>query len=108
MLALSLAFLVLSTRAGWAKAASPPRILQVEVRGNRNVSATAIMARIQSRVGQRVSGEVANGDIKRIYAMGCFEKVLVKAVPEAGKARGIKLVFNVVEKSTHGKAGCTR
>lgn len=107
-LALGLAFLVLSAGVAWAKTPSSQRILQVEIRGNRNVNAAAIMARVQSRVDQQADAEVVDRDIKRIYAMGCFKKVIATAEPESGKAGGIKLVFTVLEKSSSEDVGCTR
>lgn len=104
-LSVGLALSLLSAMATRAKASSSQKILQLEIRGNRKISAAAIKARIHSRVGQPFNIDIVDGDIKRIYAMGCFDRVVATTEPDP-RTPGGTLVFTVAEKSTTSRTSC--
>jgi outer membrane protein insertion porin family len=74
-----------------------PRVNAIEVRGLKRIEEGAVKAKISQKLGDPVSQEKTNDDIKNIFAMGYFEDVQVEIDAFEG---GVKLVYIVKEKPT--------
>jgi outer membrane protein insertion porin family len=68
----------------------------VEIKGNKTIGLTAILAKIKTRVGDPYSSNIVSDDIKRLYNTGYFEDVTVETEDVDG---GVKVKMNLVEKS---------
>jgi outer membrane protein insertion porin family len=67
----------------------------VEIKGNRTIGVSTILAKVKTRIGQEYQQVVISDDIKRIYNMGYFSDVNVEREPLDG---GDRVIFQVVEK----------
>ena len=74
-----------------------PSINAIEVKGLKRIEEGAVKAKISQKLGEPVSQEKTNEDIKSIFAMGYFEDV--KAEIEAFEG-GVRLIYSVKEKPT--------
>ena len=70
-------------------------IKAIEVKGNRTISLSTILAKIKSRVGQEYLQGIISDDIKRLYNTGYFSDVHVDKDSYEG---GYKVFFFVTEK----------
>jgi len=73
----------------------PPRVTEIVVQGNVNVSTDQITPAITSKVGEPYSAEQAERDRQAVLALGWFYPVEVSAEP---LAEGMRLIFRVQEK----------
>ncbi|OGC34385.1 hypothetical protein A2311_06390 [candidate division WOR-1 bacterium RIFOXYB2_FULL_48_7] len=87
------AIMLILSCALWAEAVKPT-IAAIEIRGNQAITQKLISDNVFSRVGEAVSEEKINGDIKAIYALGYFSNVTGTIEPQAG---GNKLIITVTE-----------
>jgi len=71
-----------------------PKVIAVEVVGNKNVSESAIIAKVKVRAGQVFSQRLLDEDIKRLYATGFFTDV---GVDVRERPEGIVVIFKVKE-----------
>ncbi|MDD5613560.1 MAG: outer membrane protein assembly factor BamA [Candidatus Omnitrophica bacterium] len=71
-----------------------PKIVDVKISGNTNVSESAIMAKVKIRSGQAFSQQLIDEDIKRLYATGYFTDVAVEAKEATD---GVVILFYVQE-----------
>ncbi len=78
-------------------AALPGRIDAIRVTGVLRVNPEVITARMRTQAGQALDPHVADEDIKRIYALGDFERVSYAIADDP--ANGRVLTADVVEKS---------
>jgi outer membrane protein insertion porin family len=84
-------FLFLSLNS---KAQEKPKVLDVKIVGNKNVSESAIIAKIKIRPGQNFSQQLIDEDVKRLYATGFFTDISVDVREEP---EGVVVLFNVRE-----------
>ncbi|MBN1353866.1 MAG: outer membrane protein assembly factor BamA [Candidatus Omnitrophica bacterium] len=70
-------------------------IIKVLLKGNKNISTTTILSKIRMKPGSPFSQEIANDDIKRLYALGYFTDVAVDAEDQEG---GVVVTVIVEEK----------
>ncbi len=77
-----------------AEEKSTDRITSLEIKGQKNVSAEAILDAVFSRVGENLSENSIKNDIKGIFATGYFEDVQSKTEKFAG---GTKVIYIVKE-----------
>ncbi|GIX46417.1 MAG: outer membrane protein assembly factor BamA [Candidatus Tectimicrobiota bacterium] len=96
LLVLSLGLLCLR---GYAAAAVPPGTIvrDIEIRGHRRTQEATIRFYLKTEVGKPFSPQVLREDIRRLYALGVFDNIMVTAEPIAD---GVRLVFIVSEKPT--------
>lgn len=71
-------------------------IQAVTVTGNRRVEPDTITANIESSAGTNLDLKRLSQDIHRVYELGYFDDITVRAAPADGD--GIRLTFEVVEK----------
>lgn len=81
--------------AGAVRAAEPPRIQDLTVEGARRIEKDAILQRVHSKVGTRLSSSQVRDDILGIFQLGYFESVDAEEEDVPG---GVRLVFVVREK----------
>jgi outer membrane protein insertion porin family len=74
-----------------------PLITSIEIHGLKRVEEGALKARISQNIGEPLSQEKTNRDIKSIYKMGYFDDVRVEIEAFEG---GVKLLYIVREKAT--------
>lgn len=67
----------------------------VDIKGNKTISMTAILAKIKTRVGDPYSSNVVSDDIKRLYNTGYFSDVTVETEDVDG---GLKVKMVLAEK----------
>ncbi len=69
-------------------------LVSVDIAGNKLVSADAIRAAIQSKIGENLTEEIVRQDMQSIYELGLFTDVTVnfRLVPE-----GTKVTYTVIE-----------
>ena len=72
-----------------------PLIKEIDIQGNQKIESDAIRQRLQTRVGDPFSPEKIRGDVQRLFAMGFFDDVKVKAEELEG---GLRLIYVVKEK----------
>ena len=72
-------------------------ITDITVTGNKRVEADAIMRIIETEPGDLVKPENISRDLRKIYAMGYFDNVVVE---KQALDKGVKLNFHITEKST--------
>ncbi len=81
----------------WAdETAGAPVVTAVHIVGNRTISSAAIVAKLRTRESQPFSRDIANEDIKRIYAMGYFADVVIDIEETAAS---VEVTFRVQEKA---------
>lgn len=79
-------------------AAQAQEVIQgIEIKGQKKIEESAIRAKIQSRVGDKLSPTRIRQDIKDLYGMGYFHNIIVDKTLLKGKAN---LTFTVTEKPT--------
>lgn len=74
-----------------------PLINAIEIQGLKRIDESAVKAKITQKVGEPISQEKTNEDIKSIFKIGYFEDVRAEIEPFEG---GIKLIYVVKEKPT--------
>jgi outer membrane protein insertion porin family len=74
-----------------------PVVNSIEIKGLKRIEETAIKSKISQKVGEPISQEKVNEDIKTIFKMGYFEDARAEIEPFEG---GIKLIFALKEKPT--------
>src|SRR4030043_411875 len=74
-----------------------PVVNSIEIQGIKRIEETAIKSKISQKVGEPISQEKVNEDIKTIFKMGYFEDARVEIEPFEG---GIKLIYVLKEKPT--------
>ncbi|MDA8239881.1 MAG: outer membrane protein assembly factor BamA [Nitrospiraceae bacterium] len=94
-LALGLFFLLITT--GVVLAQELPLVSKIEIQGLKRIEEGAIKAKISQKIGEPVSEDKINEDIKAIFKMGYFDDVKVEIEPFEG---GVNLIYNVKEKPT--------
>lgn len=72
----------------------------IEVKGNKTISISAVLARIKTRAGQEYIQSVVSDDLKRLYNTGYFSDVRVDRQDYEG---GLKVIFYIEEKPVIGK-----
>lgn len=75
--------------------APSPVVKAIEVKGNKTISVSAILAKIKTRVGQEYIQSVVSDDLKRLYNTGYFADVRVDRQDEEG---GVRVIFYIEEK----------
>lgn len=70
-------------------------VTAVEVKGNKTISLSSILAKIKTRVGQEYNQNVISDDLKRLYNMGYFDDV---RVDRQDVESGVRVIFEVEEK----------
>ncbi len=70
-------------------------IKAIEVKGNKTISVSAILAKIKTRAGQEYIQSVVSDDLKRLYNTGYFSDVRVDRQEYEG---GLKVIFLIEEK----------
>ncbi len=74
-----------------------PIVNSIEIRGLKRIEESAVKSKITQRLGESISQEKVNEDIKNIFKMGYFEDARAEIEPFEG---GIKLIYVVKEKPT--------
>jgi outer membrane protein insertion porin family len=74
-----------------------PIVNSIEIQGIKRIEETAIKSKISQKVGEPISQEKVNEDIKTIFKMGYFEDARAEIEPFEG---GIKLIYVLKEKPT--------
>ncbi len=72
-------------------------IIDIVVAGNKRVETDAILRVINSKTGDLLKPDKISKDLEKIYAMGYFDNIIVK---RESQDRGVKVVFEITEKST--------
>ncbi|MGB9715489.1 MAG: outer membrane protein assembly factor BamA [Thermodesulfovibrionales bacterium] len=72
-----------------------PIVNSIEIKGLKRIEESSVKSKITQRVGDPISQEKVNEDIKAIFKMGYFEDVKAEIEPFEG---GIKLIYVVKEK----------
>ena len=72
-----------------------PIINSIEIKGLKRIEESAVKAKITQKIGETLSQEKTNEDIKNIFKMGYFDDVLAEIEPFEG---GIRLIYVVKEK----------
>ncbi len=94
---LAYAIIFLFVIIGAVGAEELPKINAIEVRGLKRIEEGAIKAKLSQKIGEAVSQDKTNEDIKAIYRMGYFDDVKVEIEAYEGGAR---LIYVVKEKPT--------
>lgn len=90
--------------ASWAQETAPELtavsaqkvVKSVEIKGNKTIGISVILARVKTRAGQEYLQSVISDDLKRLYNTGYFSDVSVDREEEAD---GYRVIFYVQEKS---------
>lgn len=72
-------------------------IKDIQVKGQKRIEASAISAKLVSKVGDRLNQNTIRKDIAAIFAMGFFDNVVVT---QEGSSASVQLVYEVTEKPT--------
>jgi outer membrane protein insertion porin family len=72
-----------------------PVINAIEIEGLKRIEESAVKAKITQMIGETLSQEKTNEDIKNIFKMGYFDDVRAEIEPFEG---GIRLIYVVKEK----------
>ncbi len=89
-----LTLLILSVFAGFS-AADDTKVTLVEVKGNKRIETSTILAKIKTKEGDVFSPAMIREDVKALYQLGHFEDVQVRT---EGFENGLKVIFVVKEK----------
>ncbi len=95
MLVILFLFIILVPGAIYAQ--EFPVINSVEIKGLKRIGESAVKSKITQRLGDQLSPEKTNEDIRNIFKMGYFDDVRAEIEPFEG---GIKLIYVVKEKPT--------
>lgn len=90
-------FIIVFLCAGISSSEELPIINSIEVIGLKRIEESAIMPKITQKIGEPLSQEKTNEDIKAIYKMGYFDDVRAEIEPFEG---GVRLIYIVKEKPT--------
>jgi outer membrane protein insertion porin family len=90
-----LLFIILTSWVVYAQ--ELPIVNSIEIRGLKRIEESAVKSKITQKVGDSISQEKVNEDIKNIFKMGYFEDARAEIEPFEG---GIKLIYVVKEKPT--------
>jgi outer membrane protein insertion porin family len=93
----SLVFVAIITTSLSVHAQELPVVNSIDIKGLKRIEETAIKSKISQKVGEPISQEKVNEDIKTIFKMGYFEDVRADIEPFEG---GIKLIYVLKEKPT--------
>ena len=74
-----------------------PIVNSIEIKGLKRIEETSVKSKISQKVGEPISQEKVNEDIKTIFKMGYFEDARAEIEPFEG---GIKLIYVLKEKPT--------
>lgn len=74
-----------------------PVVNSVEIKGLKRIEEGAVKAKLSQKIGEPISQEKTNEDIKSIFKMGYFDDVKVEIEPFEG---GVKVFYIVKEKPT--------
>jgi len=74
-----------------------PIVNSIEIKGLKRIEESAIKSKITQKLGEPISQDKVNEDIKNIFKMGYFEDARAEIEPFEG---GIKLIYVVKEKPT--------
>jgi outer membrane protein insertion porin family len=77
------------------KTGEAPKVILIEVQGNKRIETATILAKIKTKEGGIFSPAQIKEDIKTLYQLGHFEDVQVKT---EGFETGLKVIFAVKEK----------
>lgn len=83
------------SHAGAQEAEPAGKILEVTIEGNQRVSTDRIVARMRLKAGSDFSRDQADEDLKRIWALGSFDNVIIEPIQVPA---GIKLRVRVFER----------
>jgi len=86
---------VLAPSTAIAKPDAPAKIAEIKIEGNREMSDSAIMAHIKSRVGADYDEATVKADERRLLATGRFDSVVAA---RTYTAEGVVVVFTVRER----------
>lgn len=92
---LILLFIILTSGIAFAEAL--PVVNKIDIQGLKRIEEGAIKAKVTQKIGDPVSQDKINEDIKSIFKMGYFDDVKVEIEPFEG---GVRLIYIVKEKPT--------
>jgi outer membrane protein insertion porin family len=72
-----------------------PAVRDIVVEGNRRIQSTAILNRVQTRIGDTFAPAALRDDVRSIFGLGFFDDVQVRTEEFEG---GIRVIFVVVER----------
>lgn len=72
-----------------------PAVRDISVEGNRRVQASAILNRVQTKIGDPFSPTALREDVRAIFALGFFDDVQIRVEEFEG---GVRVIFVVVER----------
>src|SRR6266581_3313868 len=79
----------------FSQVATPNRIADVQIRGNRRIPTETIKFNIQTKVGDTLNRDIIRRDVKTLYALSYFDDV---RVDEEESPSGLIIMFVVKEK----------
>jgi len=82
-------------RAGAQEEPAAPKVVAVQVEGNKEVSREAVLAHVKTRVGQPYSQQIVQADCSRLLKTGRFSGVEATRTPAEG---GVIVTFLVAER----------
>lgn len=85
--------ILIFNHVGWAQDGA--NIKGIEVRGNRRIETSTILAKIKTREGDIYSADRIREDIKALYAIDYFDDIRVESETFDG---GVKLIFSLRER----------
>lgn len=89
--------LIFTFTLGHLYAQELPIVNSIEIRGLKRIEESSVKTKITQKLGEPISQEKTNEDIKNIFKMGYFDDVKAEIEPFEG---GIKLIYIVKEKPT--------
>ena len=81
-------------------APAQPRVLSIDVAGNRFIEKDTVLANIQTRPGDVLSRKQIGRDVRALFDTGYFSDVSVEGIRND---QGVRLVFHVVENPVIGE-----
>ena len=90
-----LLFIILTSGIAFAEAL--PSVNKIDIQGLKRIEEGAIKSKVSQKIGDPVSQDKINEDIKSIFKMGYFDDVRVEIEPFEG---GVMLIYIVKEKPT--------
>jgi len=85
------------TGTAWANdapSADQPRVLSVDVAGNRFIEKDAVLAKIHTQPGDILSHKQIGRDVRALFDTGYFSNVYVEGIRSS---KGVRLIYHVVE-----------
>lgn len=92
-----LSFVLFLILANSVLAQEMPLVTKIEIQGLKRIEEGAVKSKISQKIGEPISQEKINEDIKAVFKMGYFDDVRVDIEPFEG---GSKLIYVVKEKPT--------